>query len=94
MKKRVGENLKYWKGSATSKHKHHYDIGMSNKPSPDHKLSFDEELSLFLVKLKSGMTNIELKVKFGVSDTSVGQIFTTHINLLCLELKISFEVPS
>ena len=90
--KRGGRNMKYWYGGATDRHQYHKDIGMVNKPGPDRKMSFEEELFLVIVKLKTGYDNIELAHLFGISDTVVGRIFTTIINFMMTELRTLFEM--
>ena len=87
LKRRGGEQLKYWHGGATCQHRYYGDVGMT-KPGPERKLSF-----MVVVKLKSGMNNVELAQLFGVSDTVIGHIVTTLINFLAMELKVLFEMP-
>ena len=90
---RGGSKLKYWKGKETNRHRHFADLGMANEPGPDRRMTFEEELFMVLVKLKTGFTNTELQQLFGMSETAVGQIFTTHLNFLYNELKLLFEMP-
>ena len=92
LKKRGGEKLKYWRGGATAQSEYHGDKNM-RKPGPNRKLSFEEELFMVCVKLKSGLNNTELSQLFGISDTVVSQVFTTLINFLCQELKVLFHMP-
>ena len=93
LKRRGALDLKYWHGSATVKHHHFKDLGMVNKPGPDRKLVFEDELLLVLVKLKTGLNNQRLSCMFGVSATLVSSIFSTLINFMARELKILFEMP-
>lgn len=92
LKKRGGERLKYWRGQETNKSRHFLDAGLQNKPGPSRRLSFDEELFMVLVKLKTGLNSAELEQLFGVSQTVVGQIHTTYLNFLYGELKLLFEM--
>ncbi len=78
LKSRGGEDLKYWKGSKTDNHQHFRDAGLINKPGPERKLSFEEELFLVLVKLKTGLTDGELEQLFGTSATTIGRIHNLH----------------
>ncbi|WAR07400.1 hypothetical protein MAR_017358 [Mya arenaria] len=59
---------------------------------PERKLTFEEELFIVLVKLKTGNFNEDLAMTFDISPTHVSSIFTTHINLLANELNILFEI--
>ena len=90
---RGGEELKYWRGKNTQRHEHFKDKGLKNKPGRNRSLSFEEELFLVFVKLKTGFNNCQLEHLFGISDSMISQIFTTHINFLEVELKLLFEMP-
>ena len=87
-----GSELKYWKGSETISNTHFRDSGLLNKPGPERKLSFNEEIFLVLVKLKTGYSNLQLGHFFGLSDTVISQIFTTHVNFLNNQFKYLFQI--
>lgn len=89
LQSRMGSgNLCYWKGQSTG-------TGASaSKRGPDRKLSFEEELFIVLVKLKTGNFNEDLAQTFDISPAHVSSIFTTLINFLSKELKILFEMQS
>ena len=84
LKTRCGGNLSYWKGSNSS-------CTSSNK-GPLRKFSFEEELFMVLVKLKTGNFNEDLSHTFDTSASHVSSIFTTWINFLHNELKLLFEM--
>lgn len=86
LQKRIpGGNLKYWKGQSTS-------TSSSSKRGPERKLSFEEEIFIVLVKLKTGNFNEDLAMTFDISATHISSIFSTHINFLANELRILFEM--
>ena len=83
-----GANLCYWRGSSTG------NTTTSSKRGPERKLTFEEELFIVLVKLKTGNFNEDLAHTFDISPAHVSRIFSTHINFLNLELKTLFEMQS
>ena len=56
------------------------------------KLSFEEELFLVLVKLKTGRMNQDLAFHFDISVGLVSELFTSWLYFLSVELKALFEV--
>ena len=65
-----------------------------NKPGPKRKLSVKEELFMVLVKLKVGLFVKDLAARFHISSAHCTKIFITWVNLLHLELKELFPIPS
>lgn len=90
LKSRGGGDLKYWR---VQEHSSYRKAGMMKKPGPPRTLSFEEELFLVLVKLKTGLNNSELSQLTNISETTVGVIFTTFVNFMCVELSLLFEMP-
>jgi len=56
------------------------------------RLSFEEELFLVLVKLKTGRMNQDLAFTFGISVGLVSELFTTWLYFLAAELRALFEM--
>ena len=56
------------------------------------KLSFEEELFLVLVKLKTGRMNQDLAFNFGISVGLLSELFTTFFYFLSSELKALFQM--
>ena len=61
---------------------------------PARKFTFEEELFLVLVKLKTGIFNEDLDLSFETSASHISSVFSTWINFLCVELKLLFEMQS
>ena len=74
--------LCYWRGESTQ-----VSSGGSAK-GPTRKLSFEDELFLVLIKLKTGKFNEDLAHTFDISPGHVSNIFSTWINFLSNELKL------
>ena len=55
-------------------------------PSRTHKLSVEEEFLLTMMKLRLGLFNKDLAVRFGISLSTVSKIFMTWINLIYIKL--------
>ena len=91
LKTRCDGNLKYWRGSTTNISD--CSTGTPIK-GPARKFSFEEELFLVLVKLKTGNFNEDLARSFDTSVSHISSVFSTWINFLCVELKILFEMQS
>lgn len=50
--------------------------------SRNHKLSVEDEFLLIMKKLKLGLTNLDLALRFSISKANVSNIFITWINYL------------
>ena len=55
-------------------------------PSRSHKLSVEDEFFLTMIKLRLGLFNKDLAVRFGISLSTVSKIFMTWINLIYIKL--------
>lgn len=77
----VASNMQYWRGS--HKHVPRQENQQPNyKSGPARKLSIREELLMVLMKLRLGIINELLGDMFGVSSSSVSQIFNTYARML------------
>ena len=81
-------NLCYWRGSSTNA------SGSTSTKGPSRKFTFEEELFIVLVKLKTGNFNEDLSHTFDTSVGHISTIFSTWINFLNNELKALFEMQS
>ena len=87
--------MQYWKGDKQVKESQPYqDDKNRKKPGPLRKLSYFEELVLFLMRLKAGLFVQDLADRFGISTSLVSRICITWINLLYVELRDIFPFPS
>ena len=89
LKTRCDGNLKYWRGGETNM----TESGTGAKGLA-RKFTFEEELFLVLVKLKTGNFNEDLARSFDTSVAHISRVFSTWINFLCVELKLLFEMQS
>lgn len=84
-------NMQYWRGS----HSHIARQEPQNtKSGPARKLTIKEELVMTLMKLRLGLINDLLGDIFGVSSSTVSQIFNTYIRMLSKLLKPLIFWPS
>lgn len=81
------DGLNYWRGKSTS-------TGTKAAKGPDRRFTFEEELFLVLVKLKTGNFNEDLATTFDTSPSHISKIFSTWVNFLANELKLLFEMES
>lgn len=70
-------NLNYWGTSGATK-----SSDVEAKPGPARKLSPEDELLLVLTRLRVGMLEQDLAVRFDISQSQVSKIFTTWVNAL------------
>ena len=70
-------NLNYWGTSGATK-----SSDAEAKPGPARKLSPEDELLLVLTRLRVGMLEQDLAVRFDISQSQVSKIFTTWVNAL------------
>ena len=80
----VASNMQYWRGS--QKYIPRQEI-LQSKSGPARKLSVREELVMVLMKLRLGLINELLGDMFGVSSSSVSQIFNTYARMLSKVVK-------
>ena len=55
-------------------------------PSRTHKLSVEDEFLLTMMKLRLGLFNKDIAMRFGISVSTVSKIFMTWINLMYIRL--------
>ena len=77
--KSIGVN--YWRIKSTSVLS---ELHTGSMKSPDRKFSV-EEIFIVLVKLKTGAFNEDLVQTFDTSQAHISMIFSTRINILCIE---------
>ena len=65
-------NLTYW-GSSSASNSNNQDLGGS-KPGPSRKLTAEDELLLVLTRLRVGMLEQDLAVRFALSQSRVSRI--------------------
>lgn len=73
-------NLSY-RGSSSASNSNNKDIGGS-KPGPSRKMSAEDELILVLTRLRVGMLEQDLAVRFEISQSYVSRIITTWVNAM------------
>ena len=73
-------NLTYW-GSSSTSNSNSGDLGAS-KPGPSRKLTAEDELLLVLTRLRVGMLEQDLAVRFELSQSHVSRIITTWVNAM------------
>ena len=73
-------NLTYW-GSSSASNSNNEDLGGS-KPGPSRKLTAEDELLLVLTRLRVGMLEQDLAVRFELSQSHVSRIITTWVNAM------------
>lgn len=56
------------------------------QPRNTHAFSVENEFLLVLMKLRMGLTNLDLSARFGCSDATISRILTTWINFIYLRL--------
>ena len=71
-------NLTYW-GSSSASNSNSGDLGAS-KPGPSRKLTAEGELLLVLTRLRVGMLEQDLAVRFELSQSHVSRLITTWVN--------------
>ena len=54
--------------------------------SRDHVLSVEDEFLLVMMKLRLGLTNLDLAMRFNVAEATISNIFITWLNLLFIQL--------
>ena len=73
-------NLTYW-GSSNASNSNNEDLGGS-KPGPSRKLTAEDELLLVLTRLRVGVLEQDLAVRFELSQLHVSRIITTWVNAM------------
>ena len=73
-------NLTYW-GSSSASNSNNEDLGGS-KPGMSRKLTAEDELLLVLTRLRVGMLEQDLAVRFELSQSHVSRIITTWVNAM------------
>ena len=73
-------NLTYW-GTSSASNSNSEDLG-GLKPGPTRKLTTEDELLLVLTRLRVGMLEQDLAVRFELSQSHVSRIITTWINAM------------
>ena len=73
-------NLTYW-GSSSAASCNNAEMGDS-KPGPSRKLAPEDELLLVLTRLRVGMLEQDLAVRFQLSQSHVSRMITTWINAM------------
>ena len=88
------EKMKYWKGRKnTVVNKRNFVKKSPKKSGCQRKLSMKCELILVLMKLRLGLTNIDLADRFGVLASTVSSIFNTWVKVLAKLLKFLIHWP-
>jgi hypothetical protein len=87
------KKVKYWSGPKGSGRKGRNFKKSPKKFGPSRKLPQKDELLLTLMKLCLGSTNEDLAQRFGVSRSTVSNIFNTWIKILANELKCLIYNP-
>ncbi|XP_068738175.1 uncharacterized protein, partial [Montipora capricornis] len=54
--------------------------------SRDHVLSMEEEFLLVMMKLRLGLTNLDLAIRFNVAEATISNTFISWLNLLIVQL--------
>ncbi|XP_068739216.1 uncharacterized protein [Montipora capricornis] len=54
--------------------------------SRDHVLSMEEEFLLVMMKLRLGLTNLDLAIRFNVAEATISNAFISWLNLLFVQL--------
>ncbi|XP_078367675.1 uncharacterized protein LOC144651608 [Oculina patagonica] len=73
-------NLTYW-GTSSASNSNSEDLG-GLKPGPSRKLTTEDELLLVLTRLRVGMLEQDLAVRFEMSQSHVSRIITTWVNAM------------
>lgn len=73
-------NLTYW-GSSSASNFNNENLGGS-KPGPSRKLTAEDELLLVLTRLRVGMLEQDLSVRFELSQSHVSRIITIWVNAM------------
>ena len=81
------KKVKYWSGPSKSTRKGRNFKKTPKKFGPKRVLSQKDEFLMTMMKLRLGSTNADLGQRFGVSGTTVSNIFTTWIKVLASELR-------
>jgi hypothetical protein len=87
------KKVKYWSGPKGSGRKGRNFKKSPKKFGPSRKLPQKDELLLTLMKLRLGSTNEDLAQRFGISRSTVSNIFNTWIKILANELKCLIYNP-
>ena len=86
--------LKYWTGPLKSTKKGRNFKKSPKKFGPRRELKKIDEFLLTMMKLRLGSTNADLGQRFGISATTVTNVFTTWIKVLSRELGFLIYNPS
>lgn len=89
---RANGNVKRWHGSKAAVELRNENVTGMRKFCRGSKLSFENELFLILVKLKTGRLNQDLAFQFCVSIGYISELFTSWMCFLHSELKLLFEM--
>ena len=81
-----------WRGGETA-NKSHFSDGFQRKPGPNSKLTLEEEFLIVMIRLKVGLFQKDLALRFGLSEATISRVFTSWINLMYIELKDLYEMP-
>jgi len=81
-----------WRGGETA-NKSHFSDRFQRKPGPDLKLTLEEEFLIVMIRLKVGLFQKDLALRFGLSEATISRVFTSWINLMYIELKDLCEMP-
>lgn len=81
-----------WRGGETA-NKSHFSDRFQRKPGPDSKLTLEEEFLIVMIRLKVGLFQKDLALRFGLSEATISRVFTSWINLMYIELKDLCEMP-
>ena len=81
-----------WRGGETA-NKSHFSDRFQRKPGPDLKLTLEEEFLIVMIRLKMGLFQKDLALRFGLSEATTSRVFTSWINLMYIELKDLCEMP-
>ncbi|XP_020912997.1 uncharacterized protein LOC110250723 [Exaiptasia diaphana] len=92
--KRNIKKVHFWSGPSKSTKKGRTFKRSPKKFGPQRVLPQKDEFLLTLMKLRLGSTNVDLAQRFGVSDTTVSNIFTTWIKILGKKLRCLVYNPS
>lgn len=86
------DGLSRWNGP--KRYSKQMKSGVHSTRLSSRKLSFEDELFLVLLKLKTGRMNEDLAFHFDISVGSVSHIFSTWLCFLFNELKLLFEMAN
>ena len=78
------KNIVYWNTKASKSDGNDSDSDPGTERN--HILAIEDESLLVLMKLRLGLTNLDLAIRFRVSEATVSNIFITWLNFLCIRL--------